>query len=167
MPVERVLRWSLVIVAIVGLAVGIVAHLAGRSGLADFFWMLATVPVIAGLAVSIGRDLLAGRLGVDAIALLSMTAALVLGQPLAGAVIALMYSGGNVLEALPSLAPSAICARLSIVRRVSPIAGWTTEQLTCRSLRSRSVMDSWCEPAKSFRSTVSSTRTRQRSTSRR
>ena len=100
MPVERVLRWSLVIVAIVGLAVGIVAHLAGRSGLADFFWMLATVPVIAGLAVSIGRDLLAGRLGVDAIALLSMTAALVLGQPLAGAVIALMYSGGNVLEVI-------------------------------------------------------------------
>jgi len=35
---------------------------------------------------------------VDAIALLSMTAALALGQPLAGAVVALMYSGGNVLE---------------------------------------------------------------------
>ncbi|MCP2131850.1 UNVERIFIED_ORG: heavy metal translocating P-type ATPase [Bradyrhizobium japonicum] len=34
----------------------------------------------------------------DAIALLSMSAALALGQPLAGAVVALMYSGGNVLE---------------------------------------------------------------------
>src|SRR6516164_923939 len=64
------------------------------------WWTLATVPVIAGLAVSIGRDLIAGRLGVDAIALLSMTAALALGQPLAGAVIALMYSGGNVLEVI-------------------------------------------------------------------
>jgi heavy metal translocating P-type ATPase len=42
--------------------------------------------------------LLAGRFGVDAIALVSMSAALVLGQPLAGAVVALMYSGGNVLE---------------------------------------------------------------------
>ena len=44
------------------------------------------------------RDLLAGRLGVDAIALVSMSAAVALGQPLAGAVVALMYSGGNVLE---------------------------------------------------------------------
>jgi heavy metal translocating P-type ATPase len=54
--------------------------------------------VVAGLAVSIVRDFLAGRLGVDAIALVSMSAALALGQPLAGAVVALMYSGGNVLE---------------------------------------------------------------------
>ncbi|WP_139102275.1 hypothetical protein, partial [Acinetobacter baumannii] len=34
----------------------------------------------------------------DAIALLSMSAALALGQPLAGVVVALMYSSGNVLE---------------------------------------------------------------------
>ena len=49
-------------------------------------------------AVSMLRDLMAGRLGVDAIALVSMSAALALRQPLAGAVVALMYSGGNVLE---------------------------------------------------------------------
>lgn len=41
---------------------------------------------------------MAGRLGVHAIALLSMSAAVALGQPLAGAVVALMYSGGNVIE---------------------------------------------------------------------
>src|SRR6516165_6873686 len=98
MPSERILRWSLLIVAIVGLAAGIGARLVGRANLADLCWTLATVPVIAGLAVSIARDFLAGRLGVDAIALLSMTAALALGEPLAGAVVALMYSGGNVLE---------------------------------------------------------------------
>ena len=69
-----------------------------RSDLADLFWTLATAPVVAGLAVSIVRDFLAGRFGVDAIALVSMSAALALGQPLAGAVVALMYSGGNVLE---------------------------------------------------------------------
>ena len=44
------------------------------------------------------RDVLAGRMGVDAIAFISMTAALVLGQPLAGIVVAVMYAGGNVLE---------------------------------------------------------------------
>jgi len=98
MPFERVLRWSLVSIAVVGLIAGIAAYAAGRPDLADLLWTLATAPVIAGLAVSIVRDLLAGRFGVDAIALVSMSAAIALGQPLAGAVVALMYSGGNVLE---------------------------------------------------------------------
>ncbi|SIO44514.1 ATPase, P-type (transporting), HAD superfamily, subfamily IC/heavy metal translocating P-type ATPase [Bradyrhizobium erythrophlei] len=98
MAFERVLRWALVSVAVVGLSAGIVAHMAGRSDLADLVWTLATAPVVAGLAFSIVRDFLAGRLGVDAIALVSMSGALALGQPLAGAVVALMYSGGNVLE---------------------------------------------------------------------
>ena len=71
---------------------------AGDAAVARLCWTLATAPVIVGLAFSIVRDFLAGRLGVDAIALLSMTAALALGEPLAGAVVALMYSGGNVLD---------------------------------------------------------------------
>lgn len=98
MSFERVLRWTLVVIAIAGLTAGIFARAAGRPDLADLAWELGTAPVIGGLAVSIVRDLLSGRLGVDAIALLSMSAALALGQPLAGAVVALMYSGGNVLE---------------------------------------------------------------------
>ncbi len=98
MSFERVLRWALVSIAIVGLTAGIFAYAADRLDLADLCWTLATAPVVAGLAVSILRDLLAGRFGVDAIALVSMSAALALGQPLAGAVVALMYSGGNVLE---------------------------------------------------------------------
>jgi heavy metal translocating P-type ATPase len=44
------------------------------------------------------RDFLAGRFGVDSIAFVSMAAALVLGQNLAGIIIAIMYAGGNVLE---------------------------------------------------------------------
>ena len=44
------------------------------------------------------RDFLAGRVGVDAIAFVSMTAALLLGENLAGIVVAVMYAGGNVLE---------------------------------------------------------------------
>ena len=98
MSFERVLRWALVAIAVTGLAAGFAAHVAQRPDLADLFWTLATAPVVAGLAVSIMRDFLAGRFGVDAIALVSMSAALALGQPLAGAVVALMYSGGNVLE---------------------------------------------------------------------
>jgi heavy metal translocating P-type ATPase len=98
MSFERVLRWALVSISVAGLAAGILAHAAGRPDLADLCWTLATAPVVAGLAFSIVRDLLAGRFGVDAIALVSMSAALALRQPLAGAVVALMYSGGNVLE---------------------------------------------------------------------
>ena len=41
---------------------------------------------------------LAGRVGVDSVAFVSMSGALVLGQNLAGIVIAIMYAGGNVLE---------------------------------------------------------------------
>src|SRR5690349_1206846 len=95
---ERILRWSLVSVASSGLIVGTVAYLRHQSDTAELCFTLATVPVIAGLVVSMLRDLMAGRLGGDAIALVSMSAAIALHQPLAGAVVALMYSGGNVLE---------------------------------------------------------------------
>ncbi|MDN5001218.1 hypothetical protein QY048_10035 [Bradyrhizobium sp. WYCCWR 12677] len=90
MSFERILRWGLVAIAIAGLAAGLLAEVAGRADLANLAWELGTAPVIAGLAVSIARDLLSGRFGVDAIALLSMSAALALGQPLAGAVVALL-----------------------------------------------------------------------------
>jgi hypothetical protein len=89
MAFERILRWALVTIAILGLGAGTIAYAGGRTDLADLCFVVATIPVIAGLAISIVRDLLAGRLGVDAIALLSMGAAVALGQPLAG-----RYRGG-------------------------------------------------------------------------
>ncbi|MCP4780437.1 MAG: HAD-IC family P-type ATPase [Hyphomicrobium sp.] len=95
---ERFLRRALVFVALAGLAGGLLAYFTGRGDLAHWIWAAATVPVVIALAVSIVRDLLAGRMGVDAIALLSMSAALALGETLAGVVVALMYAGGNVLE---------------------------------------------------------------------
>jgi heavy metal translocating P-type ATPase len=100
MPLERALRWSLVTIAVIGLAGGILARAVDQPRLAHLAWTLATIPVLLGLAASIVRDFLSGRVGVDAVALLSMATALALGQSLAGAVIALMYSGGNVLEDL-------------------------------------------------------------------
>ncbi len=59
----------------------------------------ATVVVaLVPLAISVGRDLVHGETGVDLIALLAMGGSLILGQYLAGAVVALMLSGGQALE---------------------------------------------------------------------
>jgi len=98
--IERVVRRVLVAVTIIGLLAGIAARVAGHPTIAGACWTLTTIAVAVGLAVSIVRTLLAGRLGVDAIALLAMVSALALGEPLAGAVVALMYAGGNALEDL-------------------------------------------------------------------
>jgi heavy metal translocating P-type ATPase len=98
LPADRLFRRLLVILAFSGLALGGAAWLTGRDALAGSIWAAGTVPVVAGLATSMARDLLAGRLGVDAVAFVSMSAALLLGENLAGAVVAVMYAGGNLLE---------------------------------------------------------------------
>ena len=95
---ERLIRRHLIAAAVVGLAFGLLASSAGRNTLAQWIWAAGTLPVVAALLVSMVRDLLAGRLGVDAVAFVSMSAALGLGEGLAGAVVAVMYAGGNVLE---------------------------------------------------------------------
>ena len=95
---ERVFRRALIAIAFAGLILGFVTWSAGRSDLAEWCWIGGTIPVLVGLFVSIVRDLSAGRMGVDSIALVSMSGAVVLGEALAGIVIAIMYAGGNVLE---------------------------------------------------------------------
>src|SRR5688572_30588473 len=95
---ERVLRRVLIFVALGGLALGLLAWATDHSGTASWIWAAGTAPVVVGLLISMIRDFVAGRLGVDAIAFVSMSAALLLGENLAGIVVAVMYAGGNVLE---------------------------------------------------------------------
>ena len=95
---DRNLRKALIVIALTGLVLGIWAWFAGREVLADRIWAAGTVPVVVGLAVSMVRDFMAGRMGVDTVAFVAMSAALLLGQNLAGAVVAVMYAGGNMLE---------------------------------------------------------------------
>ena len=95
---ERQFRRALVAIALAGLVTGLGAWFSGRADLANWCWAGGTVPVVAGLFVSMVRDFLAGRLGVDAVAFVSMSGALILGENLAGIVVAIMYSGGNLLE---------------------------------------------------------------------
>jgi heavy metal translocating P-type ATPase len=86
------------VIAIAGLLAGTATGWNGHSGVASLIWRGATAPVLAALTFSILRDFWRGRIGVDAVALVSMSAALVLDEPLAAIVVAIMYSGGNVLE---------------------------------------------------------------------
>jgi heavy metal translocating P-type ATPase len=100
MPTQRVITRALVLAALAGLVFGLAASAAGEPTLASALWAAGTLPAIASLLVSIARELWAGRLGVDAVAVISMSAALMLGEGLAAAVVAIMYAGGNMLEDL-------------------------------------------------------------------
>jgi heavy metal translocating P-type ATPase len=95
---ERLFRRALIVAAVAGLILGFSAWGISRPDLARWCWAAGTIPVVVGLLVSMIRDFLSGRLGVDAVAFVSMLGALALGQELAGIVIAIMYAGGNVLE---------------------------------------------------------------------
>ena len=95
---ERFLRRALIVIAFGGLVLGLLAWGIGRGELANWIWAAGTAPVVVGLLISIILDFLTGRMGVDAIAFVSMSAALALGENLAGVVVAVMYAGGNVLE---------------------------------------------------------------------
>ncbi len=92
------LKTLLLGLALTGLAAGLVLHFAGRAELAETVWFVGVVPVLAALLVEILRSLARGEVGLDIVAALSMTAALVFGETLAAAVVALMYSGGTFLE---------------------------------------------------------------------
>ena len=95
---EKTIHLTLLGLALIGLIAGLALprfHLQVEAGL---IWSAATIPVIIALTISIIRDFWIGRVGVDAIALVSMSAAVAMSQPLAGVVVAIMYTGGNVLE---------------------------------------------------------------------
>ncbi len=86
--------------ALAGLLGGALAWFFDRPELAHTLWAAGIVPVLAFLLVEIARHLARGETGVDAIAALAMAGALALGEHLAGCVVALMVTGGNVLEEL-------------------------------------------------------------------
>ncbi|MGL4287532.1 MAG: heavy metal translocating P-type ATPase [Phreatobacter sp.] len=61
-------------------------------------WAAATLPSLLRLLVQVIATLRRGDVGLDIVAALSMTAALLFGETLAGNVVALMYAGGQFLE---------------------------------------------------------------------
>jgi heavy metal translocating P-type ATPase len=95
-------KWSWQIVlfglALVGLGVGGLLHFANAEAAGRWTWAGTTTVVLVATTVSVAKALLRRETGVDLIALLAMVGALVLGQYLAGAIIAVMLTGGSALE---------------------------------------------------------------------
>lgn len=86
---------------LVALSVGGVLHLTGHVRLGDLILAVAVGVLLVALTLDVLRTLVRERrVGVDLIALLAMAGALALGEYFAGAVIALMFSGGQSLEVM-------------------------------------------------------------------
>ncbi len=89
---------AIVLIPLIGLSAGLVAKAAGYEMLSGVLWAVSTVPVLLALVIEIWSSLRAGKVGLDIVAALSMSAALAVGEYLAAAIVALMYSGGQYLE---------------------------------------------------------------------
>jgi len=89
---------ALLALALPGLVVGGVLALTGQEATADVVWSAVTV---AGLVTAVGWVVQAARdrrLAADVVAVLAEAGTLLVGEPLAGALIALMLASGRVLE---------------------------------------------------------------------
>ena len=92
-------RTAVSVFALLTLVFGLAAFSAHSVGSAHAFWSTGTGAVLLILGVEIITSLVRGRFGLDIVAGLSMSAALAFDQPLAGNIVALMYAGGQQLEA--------------------------------------------------------------------
>ncbi|CAM3085720.1 heavy metal translocating P-type ATPase [Paracoccus nototheniae] len=89
---------ALLTVALLGLLTGLGLMAMGWPGPATLAFSAGVIPVLAALVVEILHSLARREVGLDIVAALSMFAALIFGETLAAAVVALMYSGGTFLE---------------------------------------------------------------------
>tara|TARA_R110002020_G_scaffold335143_1_gene550289 strand:- start:6040 stop:8013 length:1974 start_codon:yes stop_codon:yes gene_type:complete len=92
------LKSGLLAIALIGLVSGLGLMLGQLPASAEIAWAAGVIPVLVALIVEIVRSLLKGEVGLDIVAALSMSAALLFGESLAAAVVAVMYSGGTFLE---------------------------------------------------------------------
>jgi heavy metal translocating P-type ATPase len=81
------------------LSAGGIAWLAGSHRVADGCWIAGTVVAVVPAVLWVLVALRRGRVGVDLIAVLSLIGTLLVGEYLAGALIAVMLAGGRALEA--------------------------------------------------------------------
>ncbi|WP_332116209.1 heavy metal translocating P-type ATPase [Azorhizobium caulinodans] len=95
---ESRLKTLLLLLALGALAGGLAVRLGGWERAAAVVWSMGTIPVLLALLLEILRSLRRGEIGLDIVAALSMSSALLVGEALAACVVAVMYSGGTFLE---------------------------------------------------------------------
>lgn len=93
------MRVALLGIAAFGLGLGLALPQPAFTPWRQIIWAAGTFPVLIALLVQILTSLRRGEFGLDIVAALSMAAALSTGEQLAAAVVALMYAGGQFLEA--------------------------------------------------------------------
>jgi heavy metal translocating P-type ATPase len=98
LALQKSVRPSMVAFSAACLAAGLLAQFTGLALWSRWIWSAATVPVLLILIIQIVASLRRGDVGLDVIAAISMAAALVVGEHLAAAIVALMYAGGQYLE---------------------------------------------------------------------
>ena len=96
--VVATLRRALLPFVAVAVLVGAVAAILDTEELAVAVWSLASGIVVVDLVVVTVARLREGRVAVDLVALVALLAALVMGEALAGVILALMVASGDALE---------------------------------------------------------------------
>ena len=89
---------ALAAVPATALTAGLVAMALAPGQMVYWIFAAGVIPVLGALLVSIFRSLARREFGLDIVAALSMSGALLANEALAGVVVALMYSGGQLLE---------------------------------------------------------------------
>ncbi|MDH3754563.1 MAG: heavy metal translocating P-type ATPase, partial [Acidimicrobiia bacterium] len=96
--VVALLRRGLLPFVASAIVVGAAVSLAGAGDAGRAVWSVATAVVIVDLLVVTLMRLREGRIAVDVVALVALVGSLLLGEELAGVILALMVASGDALE---------------------------------------------------------------------
>lgn len=91
-------KYPLVWCTLILLPIVVVLALTGNEHIARLIATVYVSFVIASTVIDMVRDILRGNFGLDILAVVAMTAALVVGEYLAAMIVALMLTGGEALE---------------------------------------------------------------------
>ncbi len=98
---QKFLKYAVPLLALVAVAIYLLIIVSGGDRrLANSLLLVVNIFAFIPLVIKITKDLLKGNMGVDILALASILGSILLGENLAGSVVVLMLSGGELLEEL-------------------------------------------------------------------
>ena len=95
---ERVFRLGQLAIALGSLITGAYFYFHNQTLWSERSFAIGTAIILFFLLIDVVRSLAKGELGLDLVALASMSGCLLIGENLAGNVVALMLTGGQMLE---------------------------------------------------------------------